>query len=472
MQITFLGAAGEVTGSCYLVQTSSARVLVDCGLFQGTVGSDMKNHRPFAFDPRSLDAVVVTHAHLDHTGRLPLLTKQGLKCRLYCTRPTVPLSDLLLQDMAELQKADLMRRNRKRADRGCGPGRICEPLFTEQDVARTIHSMTAIPLETEQPIARGVGVRFVDAGHIIGSSSVVLTVEDQGKKKVIVFSGDIGNPGTPILKDPVPPMVPQADAVILESTYGDRDHKTIDTTLEELLGVLRQSMIDGGKVLIPAFAIGRTQTLLYHLARMSNAGQLPRGLPVYIDTPMGIEATRIYESDPTFFDSEMVNLRANGNPPLRFPGLHFTRSGDESRMLNTMKGPAVIIAGAGMCTGGRILHHLKHHAGKANTHIVIAGYQSEGTIGRRLVNREKMIRIYGLPIAVNAQIHTLGGFSAHGGQSTLLAWAQSVTGKMPRKPRFHLTHGETMQRTTLAGKLRETIGVEANLPMYGDRVEL
>jgi metallo-beta-lactamase family protein len=472
MQIQFLGAAGEVTGSCYLLKTPHSRVIVDCGLFQGGPGSELKNRRAFPFDPAALDAVVVTHAHLDHTGRLPILMKEGLKCRLYATRPTLPLTDLLLKDAAELQVADISRRNRLRAGRGVAPGPVADPLFSPEDVGRVIGAITTMPLGVEQPVCKGVTAQFIEAGHIIGSGSVVIRVTDGAERKTLVFSGDIGNPGTPILIDPVAPQAPEADAVILESTYGDRDHKPIEQELKELVVILQNAAADGGKVLVPAFAVGRTQTLLYHFTRMYYDGRLPKGMPVYLDTPMGIEATRIYELDPSLYDSDMAGLIGKNEPTLRFPNLHFTRSGDESRSLNGMKGPAVIIAGAGMCNGGRIQHHLAHHLDKPNTHVVIAGFQGAGTLGRRLVEGDKVVWIFGRPVNVVGHIHTLNGFSAHGGQSELVRWGKTVIGVCKKSPRLFLTHGENMQRGVLAGKMRQETGIAATMPMYGDTAEI
>jgi metallo-beta-lactamase family protein len=479
MELSFYGAAGEVTGSCYLLRAGRSRVLVDCGLFQGSASDLVRNARGLPFVPRELSAVVVTHAHMDHTGRLPLVVREGYRGGVWCTRLTQPLTDLLLRDAAELQLADAKRRAKVRGERGCGPGRFCEPLFLESDVTRLVRQMRVVPFEHEQQVAPGVSVRFVDSGHIIGSASVVVTLSEGPRTARVVFSGDIGNPGTPIIRDPIAPRVPRADVVVLESTYGDRDHKPIDTTLDELVEVIHQAAADGGKVLIPSFAVGRTQTLIYDLARLYEAGRLPKGLAVLVDTPLGIEATRLYELDPSLFDEEARRLLKDGHRPLRFPGLRMLRSGQESREVNAMKGPAVVIAGAGMATGGRIVHHLLHHLGDARTHVVIAGFQARGTLGRRLVDRERYVRILGQVVEVRAKVHTLGGFSAHAGQSVLVKWASDVLGQHHdgpagpgRKPRCVLTHGEAGPRAALAQVLGERLGVTCELPVYGQTISV
>jgi metallo-beta-lactamase family protein len=479
MQIQFLGAAGEVTGSCYLLTAGRSRVLLDCGLFQGSTTANLKNRRAMPFDPAELDGVILTHAHLDHTGRLPMLTRRGLKCRVVCTAPTVPLTDVLLKDAAALQKQDYLRRSYKRAQRGCEMGG-CEPLFDDKDVVALTRLLSATRFDEDRQVAPGVSVRFIDSGHIIGSASCVVTLQDGGKKRTVVFSGDIGNPGTPVIRDPIAPRVKDADAVVLESTYGDKDHVPVPETIDRFAAVLREALESGGKVLIPAFAVGRTQTLIYVIGRLEEEGKLPKGLPVFVDTPMGIEATRIYNMDPSLFDEETRAVRAAGHQALNFQGLKFTRTGQESKGLNDFRGPAVIIAGAGMCTGGRILHHLRNRAGDPRTSVVIAGFQAEGTLGRKLVEmkdtpaaQRPSIRIFGQPVNVAAKIYTLNGFSAHGGQSTLVEWGRQCIGAVEgKKPVVYLTHGEQKQRLALAEKLREATGVVARLPMLGDIGEL
>ena len=471
MQIQFLGAAGEVTGSCYLLTAGKSKVVLDCGLFQGSTTANLKNRRPLPFDPSELSGVILTHAHLDHTGRLPIMAHRGLRCRVTCTGPTVPLTNILLRDAASLQKQDYLRRAYKRTQRGCENGG-CDPLFDESDVVALTKLLSPIPLDADREVAPGVSVRFIDSGHIIGSASCVVTMNDGDKKRTIVFSGDIGNPGTPIIRDPIAPRVPDADAVVLESTYGNKDHKPMGQTIEEFASILTQALESGGKVLIPAFAVGRTQSLIYVMARLQEEGRLPANLPVFVDTPLGIEATKVYDANPSLFDDETNAVRAAGQEVMRFRGLRFTRTAQESKGINDLRGPAVIIAGAGMCTGGRILHHLRNWLGNPSTSVVIAGYQAEGTIGRQLVEKATQVRIYGQPVSVAARVFSLGGFSAHGGQSTLVEWAKQCIGACKRPPSVYLTHGEQKQRLALAEKVRGVTGVVARLPMFGETANL
>lgn len=471
MQIQFLGAAGEVTGSCYLLTAGRSRVVLDCGLFQGSSTANLKNRRPLPFDPGELSGVIVTHAHLDHTGRLAMMAQRGLKCRVVCTAPTLPLTDILLRDAAALQKQDYLRRAYKRTQRGCEDGG-CEPLFTEADVIALTKLMSITPLDVTREVAPGVSVRFIDSGHIIGSASCVVTMQDGAKKRTVVFSGDIGNPNTPIIRDPIAPRVAEADAVVLESTYGNKDHKPMAETIEEFAGILKEALSTGGKVLIPAFAVGRTQTLIYVMARLQEEGRLPANLPVFVDTPLGIEATKIYDMNPSLFDEETRAVQKAGHEAMRFRGLRFTRTAQESKGINDLRGPAVIIAGAGMCTGGRILHHLRNWLGNPSTSVVIAGYQAEGTIGRQLVEKATQVRIYGQPVSVAARVFSLGGFSAHAGQSTLVEWAEQCIGACAKPPALYLTHGEQKQRLALAERVRSATGVVARLPMFGDVANL
>lgn len=476
MKLKFLGAAGEVTGSCYLLETSRARVLVDCGLFQGGAGAEIRNRRPIGVDPATLDAVVLTHAHLDHSGRLPVLVRGKLRARVWCTPTTVPLVDILLRDAAYLQAADLERCLRYRRDRGGRTESACLlPLFTDNDVTALLKHLSVLDYGRWSDIAPGVRVRFVDAGHILGSASVEMEVEDSPGSGVrrVVFSGDVGERGSAILRDPTP--MQSADYVVMESTYGDRDHKPLDQTLEEFHDIVERCVAERGRIIIPVFAIGRTQTLIYHLGEMYRAGKLP-GVPVFVDSPMAVRATRLYEAHRELFDDEARELLSHGQDPLRFPSLRLTSTSEESRALNSVPGPAIIMAPAGMCTGGRVVHHLRHGLGKASTRVIIAGFQAEGTLGRRIVERAPIVRIMGEEIVVKATIHTLGGFSAHAGSTNLLAWAgawaPSLRAKGADRPRVFLTHGENGPRAALAQLLQEHHGITAAMPRLGDRATL
>lgn len=465
IKLGFFGAAGEVTGSCYILRTSRATIMVDMGMHQGEDEADAHNRRLPDIDPTKIDAVVLTHAHLDHCGRLPLLIKGGYRGPIYCTPASAELAEIILRDSAQLQSADCERFNR-RLRAGDEPCR--EPLYSIEDVEGTLRSLKTMAYGQSQTIAPGIRISFTDAGHILGSGSVHMEVIDGDQKKAIVFSGDIGVSGSPILRDPSTPV--PADVVVMESTYGDRDHRTLEATRAELLEVLKYAQEYGGKVIIPAFAVGRTQDLVYHIGDLVRSGKLS-GLNVFVDSPMAVETTDLYVRHKDVYDQAALQLLQQQNSPLRFPGLTFTRSMDESKRLNTAKGSMVIISASGMCTGGRILHHLYHNLYKPETNVVFVGYQGQGTLGRRLVDGQKKVRIFREEVLVRARVHTLGGFSAHAGKNGLLNWALPLT-KNGHSPRFFLTHGEDKPRQALQQALAATMGVKSELPQYGDIVTL
>lgn len=460
----FYGAAGEVTGSCYVVTSDRAQVMVDMGMHQGEREADEHNRRLPPIDPSKLSSVVLTHAHLDHCGRLPLLAKGGYRGSIHCTAPTAALAEIILKDSAKLQEADCERFN-KRLRRGDEP---CEaPLYSQEDVARTLPLISTIHYNEPRQIATGITVEYIEAGHILGSASVRMVVREAGGRSVsIVFSGDVGVTGSPILRDPVTPV--PGDVVLLESTYGDRDHKTLDATRAELLRILREAQAVGAKVLVPAFAVGRTQDLVFHMGEFLRAG-LIKNLSVFVDSPMATDSSDLYRRHQEVYDERARELLANKQSPLIFPGLTYTRTVEESKRLNVAKGCMVIISASGMCTGGRIVHHLYHNLANPNTHVVIVGYQVHGTLGRRLVDRASRVRIFREEIEVKAKIHTLGGFSAHAGQTGLLKWAAPFA---QSKPRMFLTHGEDGPRTKLRDMLRARHGLEAAMPQYGDEATL
>jgi metallo-beta-lactamase family protein len=459
MRITLCGAAGEVTGSGYLVETDRARVLVDFGMFQGHRATDGKNRDFGPVDPRALDAVVLTHAHLDHTGRLPLLVAKGFRGPIFATPATQEFGEMILRDSAAIQEGDAERltREAQRAGR-----KAVAPLYTRADVDRVRPLMRTLDYEAHHEVAPGVSVRLFEAGHILGSGSV----EMRAGGKTVVFSGDIGPKGIPFVRDPVLP--PRADFLFLESTYGDRDHRTLDATVAEMHEILERAVREKAVVLIPSFAIGRAQQLLFHIAELVRGGRLP-DFPIFLDSPMAIEATRLYGRHQDLFDAQARSLARHGQFKEDLKNLRYVATPDESRRLNDLEGPAVIIAGSGMCNGGRILHHLKHHLWREGTVVLFVGYQGEGTLGRALVNREPHVAILGHRIRVAARIHTLGGFSAHAGRSELLLWADSAIGAGTR---VALTHGEDAPRASLAAAIRERFGREAQLPARGDAIEL
>jgi metallo-beta-lactamase family protein len=446
MKVTIHGAGGgEVTGSAYLVQTKEANILVDLGLFQGARKIENYNYLPKRGTFERLDAVILTHAHLDHTGRLPLLTRAGYRGPIYATPATIDIADLILKDSAHLQQADVERQNRRRQRQG---QTLIEPLYTQQDVERLRSLYQLLHYDQPTPLATGITARVVEAGHMLGSVSIALTVEEDGKKRVVVFSGDLGPRGAPLHRDPTP--FKHADIVFMESTYGDRDHRSLQETAIETREVIKKAVEARGKILVPTFAVGRAQLLLYLLAGAFQRGTLSP-FPIYIDSPMAIEATKIYAKHTELFDDEALAMHSSGDLRENLETAHYSPTAEESRALNNVDGPCLIMAGAGMCTGGRILHHFRHNLSKPNTTVLIVGYQGHGSLGRMLVDGKKTVTIFGEKIPVRASVHTFGGLSGHAGQSDLLRWFDSLAGSSPR---VFLTHGEERARKPL-GKIIE-----------------
>ena len=463
IKLTFHGAAGTVTGSAYLLQTDRARVLIDFGMFQGFGGQEDMNVVPRTLDVTKLDAILVTHAHLDHTGRLPLLAKAGYRGTIYATEATIPLASLILRDSAHLQAMDVERLNRKRQRAGETP---LEPLYTAEHVAQIMEQFAATPYNQPVEVAPGIRARWVEAGHMLGSASLQLCVQDGDRTKTIVFSGDVGPKGAPILEDAV--GFEKADVVVMESTYGDRDNKVLAETVKEFEGIVKNAVARKAKMLVPVFAVGRTQLLLYLLAQMFRNKTVPK-FPVFLDSPMGIEATKIYWEHAELFDDEFKALQRERPLMQDLSTLTVTPTAQDSMKLNDEKGPCLIMAGSGMCNGGRILHHLKQNLWREETAVLIVGYQGEGSLGRRLVDRDKVVSIFGEKIAVKASVHTLNGFSAHAGQTELLKWV----GQMAQcRPRVFLTHGEARGRDPLAKLIQERYQLKAILPELGDTAEL
>lgn len=463
MKITIIGAAGgEVTGSAYLVQTKNARVLVDCGLFQGGKKSEALN-RPPANPNRKLDAVLITHGHLDHTGRLPLLAQMGYTGPVFATPATIELAALIIRDSAHIQQADAERVNRKRQRAGEPP---IKPLYTAAEAEAIIQCFKPVPYQEPVEVAPGIQAIWAESGHMLGSASIQLIVDDGGKKKRVVFSGDLGPRGVPILRDYEP--FQQADMVFLESTYGDHDHRPFAETVEEFNGIVKEAVNRGGKMLVPTFAVGRAQLLLTLLSRMFRKRQV-RPFPIFLDSPMAIKATTIYTGHKELFDDEMTKYISE--KPMRedLKTLTMCETAEQSKKINDQTGACLVMAGAGMCNAGRILHHLKANLWKPETHVLIVGYQGDGSLGRRLVDGAEVVSIFGEKIAVKAQVHTLGGFSAHAGQSDLLNWFGAIA---PSKPRVVLTHGENEPRRTLAELIQKRYKLKPLLPDMNETVEL
>ncbi|MGZ4955109.1 MAG: MBL fold metallo-hydrolase, partial [Methylobacter sp.] len=399
--LTFLGATGQVTGSCYLLETDSSRILLDCGMFQGSRETEKQNEADFPFDPAGIDAVVLSHAHLDHCGRLPKLVKDGFKGPVFLTEASFRLLELMLMDAAHLQLRDTEWEN-KRRERAGKP--LLEPLYTEADVKALLTLRQPIAYGMESKIFPELSVSFHEAGHILGSAIVRLRINDNDKIKTLVFSGDLGNPNSPLLRDPT--VLTEADVLLLESTYGDRDHKPLENTLDELRETLAEAAQSGGNVIIPAFAVGRTQDLIYWLGKIQRQGGLPQQ-QIYLDSPMAISASNIYADNVNLFnidDPEFTKI-APGGWQAWLPGLIYSETAEESMAVNRIAGGVVIIAGSGMCNGGRIRHHLKYNLWRRNAHIVIAGFQAEGTLGRAIVDGKKSsLKILGADVNVAAKV--------------------------------------------------------------------
>ncbi|MBL7851836.1 MAG: MBL fold metallo-hydrolase [Cyclobacteriaceae bacterium] len=466
MKIKIHGAAGgEVTGSSYQIQTAKSNILVDAGMFQGGRQSEIKNKLPKGARPDLIDAILLTHGHLDHTGRVPLLIKYGFDGPIYTTEETIELSQIILQDSARLQVADAIRQN-KRAWRKRVKMTPAEPLYNTEHVEFMKDLTRPVELHQSVKITDDISARWIEAGHMLGSGSIELTVTEQGQKKIVVFSGDLGPLTFPLLR-PFE-QFKKADLVLLESTYGDRDHKPYDETVREFQEIVKEAYRTKGKMLVPSFAIGRTQQIIYHLAEMFQQKIVPT-FPVYLDSPMGLSAFEVYRNHQDMLDEEFHELKRKGGFPLSKKTFIPSASAETSKALNEVNGPCMIIAGAGMCNGGRILHHLYHNLENPDAHVLIVGYQSQGSLGRKLVDRLPDVSVFGERKKVKARIHTLGGFSAHAGQTDLLKWFSSLA---PSKPRVVITHGEDGPRKALAEQIRKKHKISAVLPRIGDAIEL
>ena len=454
MQIEFHGAAGEVTGSMHLVEAAGRRILLDCGMLQGGRALEARNFDPFPFDPAALDALVLSHAHIDHIGRVPRLVAQGFAGPVFLQRASADLLPVMLGDAASLAESDAARASRQRDPEQPPP----PPLFTRDDVARVLPLLRPIDYGVRTAIAPGVEIALRDAGHILGSSIVELW----GDGRKLVFSGDLGMKGTPILRDPE--AVAEADLVVMESTYGDRNHRDRQATVAELGEVFEQAWRERGNVLIPAFAVGRSQELLYWFARHWKEWSLERWR-IFLDSPMASKVVEVYDRHRELFDAPAQAVWRQRPSPFRLPNLHITESTQESMAINTIGSGAIVIAGSGMANGGRILHHLRHRLGRRDTHVVFVGYQAEGTLGRRLVDRAPWVRIHGRDYRVNAQIHTVGGLAAHTDQQGQIDWYGQFRGNPP----LVLVHGEDRAREALAGEIGQRGGAPVTLARPGMR---
>jgi len=462
MHLTFHGAAGEVTGSCHLLEAAGSRVLLDCGLIQGNAKDEARNFEPFPFDPKSIDAVILSHAHIDHSGRLPLLIKSGFRGKIFTHPASVDLCQVMLRDSGYLQEKDAEWENRKRERKGL---RLVQPLYTMQDAELAMDAFVALEYGKPQQLLPNIEVCMHDAGHILGSSIVDVTVTENGNRKRLVFSGDLGQTGVPILRDPA--IIQQADLLLLESTYGDRCHKDQAATYVEIAQVLGEASTRQGKILIPSFAVGRTQELLYLFARHYQEWGMSNW-QIFLDSPLAISATEIYEKHHRVYDKEAAALYNHEGFRDVLPNLRYVRSPEESIQLNQIHSGAIIIAGSGMCTGGRIRHHLKHNAWRKNTHIMIVGFQARGTTGRALVDGAQYIRLWGETIKVAAQVHTIGGMSAHADQHDLVQWL----GHFKPLPRTYLVHGEEQALLGLQSAIQAAYQHSVQIAEPGMRVQV
>ncbi|AOE49865.1 MBL fold metallo-hydrolase RNA specificity domain-containing protein [Kangiella sediminilitoris] len=425
MRISIHGAAEEVTGSCSEIETNNRRFVIDCGLIQGSWRNEKRNSDPFPFEPAEIDAVILTHGHIDHSGRLPLLVKSGYKGPIYCHEANRELLEILLIDSAYLQEKEAEWNNKKRLRKGLEE---IEPLYTRQDVPSVLSQLEPIQYREMIQLDKDISFQLRNAGHILGSSHVEFTTHEQGQKKTVVFSGDIGNPGAPIQQDP--DIDGQPDLVIMESTYGNRDHTSWDSSINELRDAIKHAAEDGGNVLIPAFAVGRTQTILHYFAKYYHDWGLEKW-DIFLDSPMAIRVTEAYERYAHLYKKETQPFWSKGALKSYIPKLHFTADTQESMALNSIKSGAIIIAGSGMMTGGRIKHHMKHNLWRSQCDLIITGFQPEGTVGRRIIDKAPFIKLWGESVRVAASVHTIGGFSAHAGQTELLKWYQCFSNQPP-----------------------------------------
>ena len=467
-KLTFLGAVEGVTGSMYLLEANGQKFMLDCGLFQGRREEEAANHKPLPIELSQLDGVILSHAHLDHSGRLPLLVKEGYNGIILMTEPTLDLIEVLLKDSASLQMRDAEWENKRR--RRGGKDTI-QPLYTDEDVEQVLLQCQGIEYYQTHEIGKGVSVCFHDAGHILGSSIVEITIDDHDRQKKLVFTGDLGNSQAALLRDP--DVLTEADVVMMESTYGDREHRSMQQTLDEFEAVIEAASENGGNILIPSFAVGRTQEMIFRLGELYQQGKL-RHQRIYLDSPMAIAVTEVYHRYQNVYnktDRAAIEGDQKKNPHKSLhsflPNLRYSQSTSESMALNNIDRGAIIIAGSGMCNGGRIRHHLKHNLWRRQSHVIFVGYQAMGTPGRALIDGAQYFKIAGEEVVVKASLHTLGGFSAHASQSQLIAWLNHFKSDNP--PEVFLVHGEPETKEVLKAALSEH-NWQAQIPQLGQSI--
>ena len=473
MKITFLGATKMVTGSNFLVEGAGKKFLVDCGMYQGGDRDEMQNHEPFAYDVNEIDFMLLTHAHIDHSGRIPKLYKEGYRNPVITTKATRDLCSIMLPDSGHIQEQEIEWRNRKRMREG---KEALPPLYTAQDAIDTMEIFKPVNYDEIIEIDPNIYVRFNDAGHMLGSAIIEIWVKEDGKETKAVFTGDLGNNDIPLLSSPT--MIDNCDYLVMESTYGGRLHIRNDEKANLFLNIVSETLDKGGTVVIPSFAVGRTQEILYELNNLKDAQDSEEfkkkyatlmKAPVYVDSPLAISATEVFRENANLFDEETQALIERGDNPLEFPGLQFTRTADESKALNEKNESAIIISASGMCEVGRIKHHLKHHLWDPNSTVLFVGYQAPGTLGRRIVDGEKVVRIFGEEIAVNARIEYIEGYSGHADQEWLMNFVYSF---ITKPKHIFLVHGEPTGQEILKSKIVDEIGLPVTIPEYGQTYTL
>ena len=463
MEIKFLGASNVVTGSNFLIETDKYKILLDCGMFQGSKELEKLNFEKFSYNPADIDYLILSHAHIDHSGRIPKLVKEGFKGKIICTSATFDLCKIMLIDSANIQQSDVEWENRKRQRAGKKP---IEPLYTVDDAEMSLRYFEPYLYDQKINLNEDIIVRFKDAGHILGSAIVELWIKEKKDFTKIVFSGDLGMPGRPIIKSPE--YIDEADYIIIESTYGNRIHEDMKASTKKLVEIINTTAKNGGSVIIPSFAVGRTQEIIYELNKYyeyDKSIEEYMRIPVYVDSPMAVRATEAFQANPNCFNDETKKLILNGDNPFEFSNLFYVKSQQESMKLNKHNFPRVIISASGMCTAGRIRHHLKHNLWKANNSIVFVGYQAEGTLGRKLLDGVNNVKILGEEIKVEAEIHDLEGFSGHADQTILMKWLNNFKNK-PKK--IFVVHGEKESSNEFAKMIKTELGVDVIVPNLGD----
>lgn len=464
MKIRFLGAVKGVTGSCHLIQTQGKNIMLDCGMYQGK--DDDLNMDEFEINPSEIDCLFLSHSHIDHSGRIPLLVKQGFKGSIYCSKPTYDLCEIMLIDSAHIQETEAEWKNNKAKRSG---KKLVEPLYTQEDASESLQYFKPILYDQIINIDENITVKFNDAGHILGSSIIEMWIKDEEDTLKLVYSGDLGMHEKPLLKDPA--SIDKADYLIMEATYGDRIHENIEQRTEELINIILKTAKRGGSIIIPSFAVGRTQELIYelnkyydsHLDKIGTKENELKKIPVYIDSPLAIKATEIFKRNTHAFDEEAKDYIMRGDNPLDFENLHFTQSADESKQLNFSTEPKIIISASGMCEAGRIRHHLKHNLWRKEASIVFVGYQAEGTLGRRLLDGERKVKLFGDDIMVNAEIYNVEGFSGHADKIALLNWIEEFEEK-PGK--IFIVHGEKESKENFAKEVKNKFNINCIVPEY------